>query len=72
MAQLEVSGGVRVGKICRESRRLRDRCDLLDLDSYFLFNISFDLFARSLIAEMHEPAAKHQAEQTRYAYINYQ
>ena len=56
VAQLKVSGGVRMGKICRESRRLRDRCDLLDLDGYFLFNISFYLFARSLIAEMHEPA----------------
>ena len=72
VAQLEVSGGVRVRQICRVSRRLGDRCDLVDLDGYFLFKISFYLFARSLIAEVHEPAAEHQAQQTRHAYVHYQ
>ena len=53
VGQLKVCGGVRMGHVCRVSRRLRYRCDLLHRDGYLLFNISFDLIARSLIAEVH-------------------
>jgi hypothetical protein len=72
VSQLKVCGGVRVGHVCRLSRRLRYRSDLLHRYGYLLFNISFDLIARSLIAEVHKAAAEHQAQQTWQAYVYYQ